>query len=118
MFRIAFFVEDKHLAKALIAVEGIALNLEHQVVKNAKPVKEGGKTKVREKGEDPTSLKGKLSEWLLKEKLGSRVTTKDMVEKYSSFGGDGNSVNTGMIKSFLDDGILKRISRGQYQVRE
>lgn len=36
MFRVAFFVDDKHLAHVLHAVTGVALNLETHPVANAK----------------------------------------------------------------------------------
>lgn len=40
MFRLAFFVEDKNLAKVLVAVQGLALNMEvPQPVVNATVVK-------------------------------------------------------------------------------
>lgn len=111
LWRIAFFVEGKHLEKCLAAVTGIALNMEppkpviNAVVKASKvePISSTASTK-----------QDHLTEWLKAQK-GNELTTDAIKNKYEELGGSRTSVG-GVLTGLIEQKAIKRRKQGLYFV--
>ena len=113
MFRLAFFVEDKNLAKVLVAVQGLALNMEvPQPVVNATVVK-GKVAAVREGG---YSLINEVLASLSKLKKGTVINSALLKEAIIKGGGQTNSFN--YVHSRLqNEGVIRAgKKRGEYVI--
>jgi len=109
MFKISFIVEDKHLAKVLHSVTGVALNLETRPVGNATMV-QGKVTQQAESGNPYDVVANKLLSMQGAHLNGSQI--KDLVMQ--SGGSDGSYGY--YIKKLKDQKLLKARSRGNYIV--
>lgn len=118
MFRIVCYVEDKHLPKVLHALAGLVLNMDPpQPVTNAvviKPSKANGALPaIKEASPTGTSFKGQLIDHLATKK-GSRLTSQDLRDQFTSAGGNPNSVNGVLINQLIEEKVIKRVGRGLF----
>lgn len=113
MFRIACFVEDKHLAAVMHALGGKALNLEVAPVTNAVPVK--GAPKVKQEVEGASKQEQLISRLRAYPEV---VITTDQIKKLvEAVGGKASSANN-YIVNLKDLKILKPRARGSYEIKK
>ena len=111
LWKMGFFVEGKHLEKVLIAVSGIALNMDPpQPVVNAR-VKNGGVKQVN----GGSSIKEHLIAEIAKLAKGSLYTNDNLRADIVKVGGSESSY-CHFAKTFIGLKILKRKGRGEYVV--
>lgn len=111
LFRIAFFVEGKHLEKVLSAVSGVALNMEApQPVVNA-TVQKGRVTQAS----SAVSMKGRLIEVIKQTGKGKTFTTTQLKEAITGLGGTGTSFNHFAVE-LIKAKVLKRKGRGEFTI--
>lgn len=111
MFRLSFFVEDKNLPKVLIAVQGLALNMEApQPVVNATVVK--GKVKAVKEG--GYSLINEVTAILVKYKKGTGFNSALLKDIIARAGGQPGSF--GYISNQLRKNKIIKLGKpkGQY----
>lgn len=119
LWRIEYFVEGKDLEKALTGAAGIALNMSTPQPVSGAMVITSGRTKQVKSNTTPIdgSFKDRMITWLQTFEQGHRITSKQMRKYFlEELGGNKNSYNHGLMKSLIDAGVLKRISRGQYTI--
>lgn len=115
MFRVAFFVDDKHLAQVLHAVTGVALNLETQPVANAKvakPEKAAKKVVAKEQGtptERVASAVTKLD--------AATIDSKKLKEMIVAEGCAADSYSH-FANNLVKRGVLERRSQGVFLIKK
>lgn len=113
MFRISFFVEDKRLPQALMALDGLALNLEVQPVRGA--IQKKGH--VAESGEPLTAREFVKRHVLAAKQQGvSEITTKAIREAGINAGYTEGAVSQAITVTAAKDKILKRLAMGSYRI--
>lgn len=112
MFRVAFMVEDKNLAKVLTNLAGLTLNMEPpQPVINA-TVQKG---KVKETSPEGGNVTGCIRDLLKGLTKGTEISRIRLMELVKLNGGDPNSASYVATK-MKDEGILTQAKRGMYTV--
>lgn len=116
MFRVLFFVEDKHLAQVLHSVTGVALNLETQPLTNAKVTKEKpATTKKKVVAKDS----GNVTEQLVTAVRGLpdvTITSKQLVKLVTDAGCSPDSYSH-FTANLVKLGVLESRSRGVYLIK-
>ena len=109
MFKISFIVEDKHLAKVLHSVTGVALNLETRPVGNATMV-QGKVVQQTESGHPYDVVANKLLSM-----QGAHLTGIQIKELIRQSGGT-DTASGYYLKKLKEQKVLKSRSRGNYIV--
>jgi hypothetical protein len=110
MFRIEFFVEDKHVAKVLHSLAGVALNLSTQSVANAVPTK-GKKVVAKLSG---GSIKDRVIE-LVQKHESTDLSTDELRAIIKEAG--GMPISIGTYRNYLVEAkVIKMVSRGYYKI--
>lgn len=112
MFKIDFMVEDKHLPKAMHALNGLALNL--SVVPVGNVVVKAGKVQQAEPGSSKAAI---VAAKVAALSTGATVNGTQIKAFITEVGGEVNGYSY-YVKAMTDAGVLKAIAnrRGYYKV--